>query len=127
MNDGYTTKNYLLYGQNQACVASSTKIVSTEIPVTSGASLAFLAYLSFSGVTEAAGITVKVEHSPVAGVWIEIPEQFDVANGQCVIRLLAQDPATVEFTPLFPVVRLSVVTGVGDSCTVTGVHVTRRL
>lgn len=126
MSAGYTCKDVILDGDQQAVAASATaQPVSAVFHIFEGDSLHFRADAVVSAV--AGTVDFILQHSCDGQNWDNVKTFALTATGRIGCTLLVEVAADQTVLPLRPLGRFVATTGVGESLTLDAILLTRRI
>jgi hypothetical protein len=124
MSNGFTVKEAILYGASVSCLASSTTPVTTILKVSGADSLNQLVRVTVSAITVTNAIAVVLQDSPDGSTWSTVKTTALSATTNYELELNVHNGSD---TAMWPMMRVVVTTGVGDTATISSCLVTRRL
>ncbi len=130
MSDGHFIKNELKDAVSQVVGAAATaQAVSKPFRISGQASLYFRAFIICTTVTVAAGVTLKLQHSPDGLNFYDVGNRAQAtvtADGNYEITLVVTDASDAVQLPLYPYGQIVCTTGAGDAATITACYVVHR-
>lgn len=121
---GYRTNNSIRTGASISCAASSTTVIRDPFKVSEHDAMNILVAVAFTSVSVTNAITLKLQDSHDGGTtWADVQTQAVSADTTYEVE---NNMTAGTDTMMWPLARIVVVTGVGDTCDVDACYVTER-
>ena len=124
MANGFIVKDVILNGASVSCLASSTTPITEVLRVSGADSFNQLVRVTVSAITVTNAIAVVLQDSPDGSVWSTVKTTALSATAKYELELNVQNGSD---TAMWPLMRVVVTTGVGDTATISSCLITRRL
>lgn len=122
--NGYNVKEAILYGTSVSCSESSTTPITEVFKMSGADSKNFLMRITVSAITVGTAISVVLQDSPDGINWSTVKSTSISATTRYEQEVNLFNGTD---TAMWPLARIVVTTGSGDSATISSCLITRRL